>query len=253
MAYDGAGCGTGAPEGGAIARLGHDPGGAASSPGERVHATLERGILAGDLPAGSPLDPAGFAANLGIPESAVHHALGSLAGARLVTTTPDGRSFVRVVDLGEAVTLCEVRASLELLVGRLAARHARPEDIEELRQVVKAMAHAARAGESLRWRGLDGRFHDRLARLSGNAALSAAYRTVANEYELYLCRSPHAEREDLREPTREHQCVLEAVARGKGTRAANLLHEHALGQVSRLRALAQDAAGSPRDPRAGFG
>lgn len=246
MALDGEERGTPAPNGGALERLARDPGSAALSQGERIHARLERDILAGDLPAGSPLDPAALAAELGIAEPAVHHALGSLARARLVTMTPEDRSFVRVIDPGEAATTCEVRASLELLVGRLAARHARPEDIEELRQIVLAMGQAARGGDVQHWRALDWRFHDRLARLAGNAALSAAYRTVANEYELYLCRHPRAAREDLREPTREHHAILDAVARGKGTRAANLLHEHAVEQVSRLRALAQDIPGGPR-------
>ena len=253
MAYEGAGHGKAVAEVGAMAPQDHDRDGAPRSPGERALAALEHDILAGGIAAGSRLDPAELASSLGIPESAVHHALGSLARARLVTTTDDGRSFVRVIDLGEAATLCEVRASLELLVGRLAARHARPEDIDELRQIVKAMGLAARAGETLRWRGLDWRFHDRLARFSGNAALSAIYRNVANEYELYLCRSPQAAREDLREPTREHQAVLEALARRKGTRAANLLHEHAVEQVSRLRAIAQDAFAGRRDLHAGFG
>ena len=222
------------------------------STAERIQEAIERAILDGDLPAGSRLDAARLADRLEAPASAVHAALGSLARARLVVMAPDDRCHVRVVDAGEARALCDVRASLELLVGRLAARNASREQVDDLASLVDEMRSAARADDAPAWRRLDWQFHDRLARIAGNAALSACYRMVANEFELFLGRHPDAWIEDLREPTREHRHIVEAIGRRKATRAANLLHEHSLAHAARLWAMTHDESQAGRSPDSGF-
>ena len=84
--------------------------------------------------------------------------------------------FVRQVSLEEASEFYEVRAALEGLIGRLAARRIAMEEIEQLRSVVKRMHQVQKSRKTDEYFALNVEFHDILVRAARNNALMANYR-----------------------------------------------------------------------------
>ena len=100
---------------------------------------LERRIISGEIAAGSKLNEVDVATALGVSRGPVREAFAALGQAGLVRVEKNRGVFVRQVSLDEANEFYEVRAALEGLIGRLAARRISLEEIEQLRAVVKRM------------------------------------------------------------------------------------------------------------------
>ena len=100
---------------------------------------LERRIISGEIASGTKLNEADVAADLGVSRGPVREAFRALSQAGLVRVEKNRGVFVRQVSLEEASEFYEVRAALEGLIGRLAARRIAMEEIEQLRSVVKRM------------------------------------------------------------------------------------------------------------------
>lgn len=207
-----------------------------------VQRDIERRILSGDLAPGSKLVEADIAAALGVSRAPVREAFRALGQAGLLRTEKNRGVFVRQVSLEEANEIYEVRAALEGMIGRLAARRIRPEQLEKVRAVVKKMHAVGRALDAAAYFPLNVEFHELLAQASGNHALIANYRRVVNE--LDLCRRETLTRnaENIPISTRDHEAIVNAVAKGDEKLAERLLHEHVLESRERLhRALAKPA------------
>lgn len=212
-----------------------------------VQREIEHRILAGELAPGAKLVEAELAAELRVSRGPVREAFRALEQAGLVKTEKNRGVFVRQVSLEEANEIYEVRAALEGLIGRLAATRARPELLVRLRAVVKKM-HAVSRRTGLpaavaAYYPLNVQFHELLLQAAGNRALSASYRRVVNELDLYRRETLARSRENIAISTRDHEAIVNAVSRGDGKLAARLLFEHVIKSRERLhRALAK-----PRD------
>ena len=100
---------------------------------------LERRIISGEFAAGAKLNEVDVATALGISRGPVREAFRALSQAGLVRVEKNRGVFVRQVSLEEASEFYEVRAALEGLIGRLAARRIAIDEIEQLRAVVRRM------------------------------------------------------------------------------------------------------------------
>jgi DNA-binding GntR family transcriptional regulator len=122
------------------------------------------------------------------------------------------------------------------LIGRLLGVRIKPAQVAELRELMKKMQQAARGRSVADYYPLNVRFHDRLAELTGNKTLLAHYRRLVNELHLYrretLARGP----DSFPISTREHAEIVEALAKGDGERAGNLMYKHAMESRERLHA-----------------
>jgi DNA-binding GntR family transcriptional regulator len=94
--------------------------------------TLERAILNGDLPPGTPLGEAELAGRLGISRGPLREAISRLEGRRLLQRVP--HVGVRVVSLSdrEVGELFAIREVLEGLAARLAAAHMTGAELDAL-------------------------------------------------------------------------------------------------------------------------
>ncbi|HYN58884.1 MAG TPA: FCD domain-containing protein [Rubrivivax sp.] len=230
---------------------------------------LERRIVSGEIAAGTKLNEVDVASHLGVSRGPVREAFSALSQAGLVRVEKNRGVFVREVSLEEANEFYEVRAALEGLIGRLAARRIAIDEIEQLRAVVRRMhqvqketlgraraagaAVAARtpsgggsggAAESRRadeYFSLNVEFHDLLARAARNNALLAHYRGVVNQLDLYRRATISRGLENIPLSTQEHEAIVDAVAARDEQRAEALLTEHVLISRSRLHA----ALGTP--------
>lgn len=226
---------------------------------------LERRIIGGEIAAGTKLNEAEIAASFGVSRGPVREAFRALGQMGLVRVEKNRGVFVREVSLEEANEFFEVRAALEGLIGRLAARRIGAAEAEALRGVVKRMHPLARpgAGGGKPGNGSRGRsesrgdaraetyfelnveFHDRLARAAHNQALLANYRGVVNQLDLYRRATLGRGSEHIAQSTAEHEAIVEAVAAGDEPRAERLLVEHVLGSRARAQQALAGGAAAP--------
>jgi len=207
-----------------------------------VRREIERRILGGELAPGAKLNEADLAGELRVSRGPVREAFRALEQAGLVRTEKNRGVFVRQVSLEEANEIYEVRAALEGLIGRLAATRIRPEQVEKIRAVVKKMHAVGRVLDAAAYYPLNVEFHELLAQATGNRALVANYRRVVNELDLYRRETLTRSAENIPISTRDHEAIVNAVAKGDEKLAERLLYEHVIESRARLhRALAKPA------------
>ena len=205
---------------------------------------LERRIISGEIAAGAKLNEVDVATALGVSRGPVREAFAALGQAGLVRVEKNRGVFVRQVSLDEANEFYEVRAALEGLIGRLAARRISIDEIEQLRGLVRRMHQVQKGRRAEEYFALNVEFHDRLARAARNNALLANYRGVVNQLDLYRRATISRSAENIPLSTQEHEAIVEAVAARDERRAEALLTEHVLVSRGRLHAsLATPGAG----------
>lgn len=201
-----------------------------------VQGELERQIIAGEIAAGAKLNEVDVASALGVSRGPVREAFRALGQAGLVRVEKNRGVFVRQVSLDEANEYYEVRAALEGLIGRLAARRISLDEIEHLRGVVRRMHQVQKSRRPEDYFALNVEFHDGLARAARNNALLANYRSVVNQLDLYRRATISRSLENIPLSTQEHEAIVEAVAARDEARAEALLTEHVLVSRARLHA-----------------
>lgn len=203
---------------------------------------LERRIISGEIPAGAKLNEVDVATALGVSRGPVREAFAALGQAGLVRVEKNRGVFVRQVSLDEANEIYEVRAALEGLIGRLAARRISIDEIEQLRAIVRRMHALQKGRRAEEYFALNVDFHDRLGRAARNNALLANYRGVVNQLDLYRRATISRSAENIPLSTQEHEAIVEAVAARDEARAEALLTEHVLVSRARLHASLGTAA-----------
>ena len=199
-----------------------------------VQREIERRILGGELAPGNKLNEADIAGELRVSRGPVREAFRALKQAGLVRTEKNRGVFVRQVSIEEANEIYEVRAALEGLIGRLAAKRIRPEQVEKIRAVVKKMHAVGRARDAEAYYPLNVQFHQLLCEAAGNKTLHANYRRVVNELDLYRRETILRSAENIPVSTRDHEAIVNAVAKGDEKLAARLLYEHVILSRERL-------------------
>lgn len=195
---------------------------------------LERRILGGELACGSKLNEADLAGELGISRGPIREAFRALEQSGLVTTEKNRGVFVRQVSIAEANEIYEVRAALEGMIGRLAARRITPAQVAKIRTVVKKMHDVSKTRDAAAYYPLNVAFHELLAEAAGNRTLIANYRRVVNELNLYRRETLERNAENIPVSTRDHEAIVDAVAKGDEALAERLLHEHVITSRERL-------------------
>ncbi|MBN8750788.1 putative D-xylose utilization operon transcriptional repressor [Xylophilus ampelinus] len=203
-----------------------------------VQTEIERMILDGELASGAKLTESTLADQLGVSRGPVREAFRMLEEAGLVRTEKNRGVFVRDVPIEEALEIFEVRAAMDLYVGRKVAQSASVAQVRELRQLVDAMDQAVKAGNARDYHRFNLSFHDRLLELAGNAKLLATYRKLVNELSLF--RRQNLTGESMAVYSREHRQIVKAIAAGDADAAGQAMYQHVMN--SRERTLRNHAA-----------
>ena len=206
------------------ARLPAPPAGEVTSLADQAYFALRQLIVSLDLPPGLAIKEPELTARLGIGRTPVREALRRLALERLVEVYPRRGMFVTTVDVRDLARLCEVRAVLEPEAARLAAERATREDLDGINALLDEL-RAERRRDDRQLIGLDERIHRAIYRSSHNQLLEETlewyYTHALRIWALALDRAP-----DLPGAVLEHAPLLEAIAHGKGERAATLMRGH---------------------------
>jgi len=197
--------------------------GAIPSLAEQAYHAIRDLIVTLELPPGAPVREPELVVQLGIGRTPIREALRRLAQERLVEVFPRRGIFVTTVDVRDLVRLCEVRAVLEPEAARLAAERATQDDLDELHELLAVLELRRRRDD--RWLiELDERIHRTIYRASHNQFLAETldeyYAHARRIWMLALART------DLRTAVDEHAELLDAILRGRGDRAAELMRAH---------------------------
>ncbi|HJU17962.1 MAG TPA: GntR family transcriptional regulator [Stellaceae bacterium] len=233
---------------GAIAEIGPVRRGRASALADRhlplrdiVTEQIRDAILAGRYKPGARLVEDRLASDFQVSRNPVREALRSLASEGLVAVTPRRGAAVAIFSPDEGWEMIEVRAMLEGLNARHAARRHDPTMIAVLSDVLeegRAKAATASAEELVR---LNGRFHDLLAAAGSNRILGDIMRSLRERTNLVF--SP-ASTTAAAQNWAEHAAILEAVIAGDEDLAALHATRHVLKAGQRY---AESAGSGPPD------
>lgn len=196
-----------------------------------VQVEIERMILDGELSSGSKLTEATLAEQLGVSRGPVREAFRMLEEAGLVRTEKNRGVFVRDVRIEEALEIFELRAVLDLHVGRKLAEGISTAEVRELRQLTDAMDQAVKADNAHDYHRFNLKFHDRLLELAGNTKLTSTYRKLVNELSLF--RRQNLTNESMTVYSREHRLIVKTIAAGEPEAAGQAMYQHVMNSRER--------------------
>lgn len=213
-----------------------------------VQREIERMILDGTLPSGAKLTEATLADLIGVSRGPVREAFRMLEEAGLVRTEKNRGVFVRDVPVEEALEIFEVRAVMDLYVGRKLAQGITPAQVRELRQLVDAMEQAVKGDNAHDYHRFNLKFHDRLLALAGNSKLLATYRRLVNELSLF--RRQNLTIESMTVYSREHRQIVKAIAAGDPEAAGQAMYQHVMNSRERTLRNYEQKQAAARKPAA---
>ena len=206
------------------ARLPVSSSGEAASLADQAYFAIRGLIVSLELAPGDAIREPDLTAQLGIGRTPIREALRRLALERLVEVYPRRGIFVTTVDVRDLARLCEVRAVLEPEAARLAAERATRPDLEEINALIEELL-APRRRDDRALIDLDERIHRAVYRSSHNQLLEETlewyYTHALRIWMLALDRT-----RTLQSAVLEHHDLLDAIARGRGERAAALMRAH---------------------------
>lgn len=190
---------------------------------EQVKEVLLERILRGELEPGDRLVETRIAQELGTSQAPVREALRDLELANLVESEPFRGSRVREVGDEELLQTFPVRAALEELAAKEAARAANGE-VSALEAEIAAMESAAQRGDVRVQLAHDITFHRAVAELSGNRPLLRAW--VALGIEVPTAFAVYWTYFDPIELVEFHVPIMEAIREGDVARAGAEARAH---------------------------
>lgn len=190
---------------------------------EQVKEILLERILRGELEAGERLVETRIARELGTSQAPVREALRDLQNAGLVESEPFRGARVRAVGDEQLLPVFPVRAALEELAAREAAKRAGG-DVRVLERELKAMRDAARRRD---WRTQithDVMFHRAVVELSGNEPLLRSWLVLGIDLSTaFATYWTYWDQTDLAE---FHVPIMEAIRAGDTARAGSEARKH---------------------------
>ena len=192
---------------------------------EDLARSLEAEILSGAVQPGAHLDEQSLARRFGVSRTPVREALRHLASSGLVSIRAHQGAIVRQLTLPELIEMFQVLAELEGLGARLAARRITKEDREKLRQSHKACKQYATRRDEAQFFEENYRLHDVMLLASQNKFLIERAHDLTrrvNPYRRFVTRHPGM----MEKSVIEHAAVIDAVERGDGAAAHDLMRSH---------------------------
>ena len=199
-------------------------------------------ILDGKLRPGERLVEDRLSIELGVSRVPVREALLGLSREGLVTLERNRGASVADVTPETVAELVEVRALLEGLNAKLAARRHDPEIVAELRDTLKRGNAASKNGSPEELSRLNAEFHERLTEASRNAVLADMMRSLRERTSLAFALNGRAR---ARDDWQEHAGILAAVIAGDEELATLLATRHvhnAASAFAKAHAAANDEA-----------
>lgn len=202
---------------------------------ERVYEELIRRIAAKDLRAGQRLPTIPLAEEFGVSRTPVIEALRLLANDGIVIFSPGSGASLVDPTFREIEEAFAVRATLEKMAARLAAKAASSVDLCRMEEAIiqeerwiqeKDLLGNLRAGRS---------FHELLAQASGNAFLARHIISVLSSTFVFQILFEQNENVNFDLSPLEHRGILAAIREGDAEVACERVERHVMQSLEELR------------------
>jgi len=188
-----------------------------------VTAALRERILNGEIGLGERLVEGRLSEELGVSRMPVREALRELAAEGIVTIEPRRGASVITYTEEQKRELIEVRATLEALNAKLAARRHDPKQIAELEAILEEGARLMAEDNPAAVIRQNFRFHAALGKVAGNSVLQDTTGSLRARTAMLFAPNGAAR---ARQNWQEHAAILRAVIEGDGELAALLAARH---------------------------
>ena len=193
-----------------------------ASKSDVVCALLRELIISGEISPGHQLKQRDLAARFGVSPTPIREALRRLESEGLVVSDTHRGTTVAMSQRSAAEDNGMIRAALESLGVRLAARQVSDAEIAELRALNAVMADMAEGHPG--YAAANRAFHFKVYELARSPILLSLMRLLWQS----ILLGPMTARAH-RESWLQHERLVDALAAGDGDQAAAIMHEHILG------------------------
>lgn len=198
--------------------------GAAHSPLTKLVAdSIRKRILAGAYAGGERLVEVQLSTELGVSRMPVREALRLLAAEGMVTIEPRRGATVKAYSHDQISELVEVRATLEALNAKLAARRHDPGQIRRLEQILVVGSKVNDRTDLTQLQEDNNNFHEALAQVAANETLREMVRSLRDRTAVIF--APHSGKR-AKDNWEEHAAILRAVVAGDAELAGLLAARH---------------------------
>jgi DNA-binding GntR family transcriptional regulator len=180
-------------------------------------------ILAGEFPPGERLAEERLSEELGVSRMPVREALRMLASEGVVTIEPRRGASVTVYSEAQVQELIEVRATLEGLNAKLAAKRHDPKQIAELERILADAAKITEKSDLAQIQSANERFHKAVENIAANSVLMNIVRSLRDRTALIFAKQSRAR---VRQNWDEHAGIVRAVISGDAELAGLLASRH---------------------------
>jgi DNA-binding GntR family transcriptional regulator len=188
-----------------------------------VMTALKERILNGELLPGQRLVEGRLSEQLGVSRMPVREALRALAAEGIVTIEPRRGASVTSFTEEQIREMVEVRATLEGLNAKLAARRHDPAQIAALERILEAGSQLSSEDDLMRISALNLDFHDALGDVAANSVLRDIMRSLRDRTALIFTIN---NRDRMHQTWQEHAAILRAVVAGDAELASLLATRH---------------------------
>jgi DNA-binding GntR family transcriptional regulator len=186
-----------------------------------VYEKIKEAIVEGLIKPGERLSEVELADKLAVSRTPVREAIRQLAQTGLVTLEPRRGAYVALPTIEDATDLYELRAHLEVLAVRLAAKNPPVFPLDKFRVLFSSMTDQTGTREYLIE---DRRFHTMLYEASGNKYLDIMLKNIADL--INLCRHYSVEDLSLTTLAGDHVKIIDALKEKDAEKAEQIMRIH---------------------------
>lgn len=188
-----------------------------------VCALLREMIIGGEVQPGDALRQRDLALRFAVSQTPVREALRRLESEGLVVNDPHRGATVVESEQGAIEDQGQVRAVLESLGARLAARNVTAEQIQELRKMNAVMEQVT---DDDAYAAANRAFHFKVYEIAGSPLLLSVMRLIWHS----LLNGPMSTRPH-NESWKQHEQLIDALEARDGDLADGIMREHILGDI----------------------
>lgn len=198
---------------------------------EHVYTEIRSMIIRGELKPGEQIVQEAVAAKLGVSRTPLRKAIATLARENLVEMTSRGSAYVRSFSESEFISVWEIRAVLEGLASRMAAKEVEPKHVAYLRALITSAADQITDIDWTHYKNADREFHEYLLRAVNDPLLISileSFHVLSFSLAQGLLRSPA-------DTLPEHLEILDAIEARDADRAERAMVSHIRKSNSHLK------------------
>ncbi len=216
---------------------------------DAAYNALRQAIVTSQLRPGARLNVDDLAGQLGVSLTPVRGAVQRLATEGLVEIRPRSGTFVASLTLQDVEETFQIRAALEGLAAELAARALTPQDIRQLKNLLKDLRKPIRVErDKEEHERLNSEFHQVIVGASGNRRLQELYSSLNAHIRIariHASESGWSARQ--RQETAEHEAIFTALEVRDPRAASEAIRRHVhRAQAALLAALRVRLHSQPR-------